>query len=443
MFSPKPLLDPLPSPTEGHTEPPSKWLLIRKRATALLIDAVLVGVLSAALLASIYLFSVRSLSHFQGITPLLWSAFFLGFSDCVTGIALLLASIALVSWLWPLSPFGMAFGLFGALLTLSFGFSSTNDIGIGPTIFSALFTNCFYHVAFESSRLSATPGKLVVGLQVVRRSGLRPGSFQLLFRHACKLLSVCSAFSFPLVYLLFCNRWQLVHDRLTSTAVDLRGSLPVVSSLQRASASRSSDVATLINQSASIPQRIGASLLDAMFFYAGEFYLTSTGAVFIMDLFPIPSYATLISTILAAWMAFPIMVLVLAAFESSPLRATPGKIVAGIQIVDRNGRCISFFQALAKQFTQGLVYVSLENFYGVLFIAGVISCACIGEEDARLLLLSLSSYCGLYLSYGILMCVTFNKGQSIIDKLSDRWVIREPERTTLSREHSLAQRNVT
>jgi uncharacterized RDD family membrane protein YckC len=269
----------------------------------------------------------------------------------------------------------------------------------------------------------ATPGKLVTGLHVVGVRGNRPHLFQLFLRHTIKSLSSCAALN-PLICMLTCNRRQLVHDRIAGTAVDLRSPPVAITDPGRASIA-----VPAIGRTASIYQRIVAAVLDGIVFCVAETLFPLIACELVMYAEPCPGAPAIALSVGAMLISAFVPILSFAAFESSPLKATPGKLVAAIQVVDKSGQRLSYFQALTKQIVQGLVYMSLLPVFWLIFLTAIF---CIKPTTTYAMRWFLAPYCGFYLSYGMLLCMTFGKGQTVIDRLSDRWVIREPAGETLS-----------
>jgi uncharacterized RDD family membrane protein YckC len=83
-----------------------------------------------------------------------------------------------------------------------------------------------WFTAFEGSRWQATPGKRVLGLQVVNDIGLPPGYVRAGLRTAAGLLSWLS-FNIGHLLALHAPRHQALHDRIAGTRVVRRGTAPM------------------------------------------------------------------------------------------------------------------------------------------------------------------------------------------------------------------------
>ncbi|HQH26646.1 MAG TPA: RDD family protein [Oligoflexia bacterium] len=85
----------------------------------------------------------------------------------------------------------------------------------------ALLVCIFYSIVLEASRLHATLGKLVLGLEVVRESGEHVSFWHAVGRNAAKLVSVLP-FSLGFVMAAFTARKQALHDKIARTLVVVR-----------------------------------------------------------------------------------------------------------------------------------------------------------------------------------------------------------------------------
>jgi uncharacterized RDD family membrane protein YckC len=112
-----------------------------------------------------------------------------------------------------------------------------------------------------------------------------------------------------------------------------------------------------VNQYAGFWRRVGACLLDGFillvvlfvgFYCIGLRFDQSQVDAFSKTLWPL-------NLLLIAYFA---------GFESSPLQATPGKMVLGIVVTDLTGARISFFQALKRTFSK----ILSQLFFGIGFI---------------------------------------------------------------------------
>lgn len=83
---------------------------------------------------------------------------------------------------------------------------------------SVLFLSSSYKILFEWSSLSATPGKFVLGLAVLKSDGSRITFMTALFREFGRFLN---AFTFGIAYLmpLFTDKNQALHDMISDTVV--------------------------------------------------------------------------------------------------------------------------------------------------------------------------------------------------------------------------------
>jgi uncharacterized RDD family membrane protein YckC len=111
-----------------------------------------------------------------------------------------------------------------------------------------------------------------------------------------------------------------------------------------------------------------------------------------------------------------IAVFVFAAFESSALQATPGKIVAGLKVTGQNGETVTFTQSLVKQFNQSLAYLSLYPILGLVWLVKL----ALPEAEC---VLSLIGFLVFYLAYGSILCITFRSGQTLLDRVCQRYVL--------------------
>lgn len=78
--------------------------------------------------------------------------------------------------------------------------------------------NWLYHVLFESSKLRATPGKLLMGVQVVDAHGMRASFLRATARHFGKVLSAVILTAGFLASAVRKDR-RTWHDLISGTAV--------------------------------------------------------------------------------------------------------------------------------------------------------------------------------------------------------------------------------
>lgn len=113
--------------------------------------------------------------------------------------------------------------------------------------------------------------------------------------------------------------------------------------------------------------------------------------------------------------------IVLAGFECSPLRATPGKLIFNLQVANSNFKPLTFLQALKKQFVYGVFYLLTVLFY---FISSFLMCGCdlgnffdAGLTNAPAAILTLVFYLA-----GLIAPFIGNKKQTLVDLVSGRVV---------------------
>ena len=83
-----------------------------------------------------------------------------------------------------------------------------------------------YYPIFESSSLSATPGKALMGLAVVTEAGERITFKTAALRYFCRYLSVCILY-IGYIMQAFTGKRQTLHDMLSETIVMNRASADV------------------------------------------------------------------------------------------------------------------------------------------------------------------------------------------------------------------------
>jgi uncharacterized RDD family membrane protein YckC len=261
-----------------------------------------------------------------------------------------------------------------------------------------------------------TLGKSVMGLRVSKEDGRRVGLIGSCVRSATKWLMPISIYV-PLAYFL-CNRTQLIHDRIARTAV-----YPKTCAL----AAEPKDIdPNLQHRCASIPRRVVASCIDAVLFYTCESVVYITGIRLLLHSFMPgvnPMLYVFIST--AFFVGLPASALaamvINATFECSHLQATPGKILAGIMVANLEGTRLNFRQAFEKQIIQAAAYISLFPVVITVYSAVMIAWAHIDHAENDLLAwVAVGFVASFVLLYGTIVCVTFWRGQTLVDRLSKR-----------------------
>lgn len=95
-------------------------------------------------------------------------------------------------------------------------------------------------------------------------------------------------------------------------------------------------------------QRLGAFVLDFLFLGAGVFFMIFLLALFLPSAFADEETAGNLGSLISFLLSWGYY----AGLESSPVQATPGKIVLGIKVTDLMGRRIGFGRATARQFAK-------------------------------------------------------------------------------------------
>ncbi|CAN5246015.1 hypothetical protein BH11CYA1_BH11CYA1_05440 [soil metagenome] len=282
-----------------------------------------------------------------------------------------------------------------------------------PAFLFPLLINHLYHIVYESSAQQATPGKRAMGLSVCGALGQRLLPQRLMFRHGLKFFSfilICV----PLVHLLFSKRGQLLHDACVGSFILPKEYPQVVAPEEGLLRPHKAQVAT-------VKHRIVASLFDSAVFCAifqlilAPMVLLASRMLVGID-FGNSIFATAFLYVLLPFIASIAAVLLFAATEASALQATPGKIIAGLRVTGPNGRRITFSQALGKQFNQGLVYLSL---YPIIFFAWAISAVFAAAESP----VAIIAVCTYFFAYGMILCFTFKTGQTLLDRICERYVL--------------------
>ncbi len=388
--------------TSGSREAPPELTLPFKRSVAGLIDAFIVGTLSAATVYAL-LAASNNLANYGAWVPCV-SAFVIGFVDVALACGGLLVLGALVG--------GMS-----TIITAN---------GLGTV--TPLLLNHLYHAIYESSAKQATPGKEIMRLKVTARDGGRLSFKAAKERNFAKGLTLIVSIM-PFIYLVAGNRRQMIHDRIAGAYVDTKVNIAKIE--QAGAPNLVPEIAKIEKPAcAGIGRRAVASILDSFLYFAiVQFTL---GFCMVAMAHGLAHYAVIadVFTIISLYLVVFLLTTVLtistfAAFECSRLQATPGKLVAGIKVIAEDGGKISFVQALAKQMKQGLAYCSL---YPILAIISLIVMAL---PDFGPILFSLG-YLLFYLGYGMILCLSLKNGQTLMDRVCQRFVIRDlpPQSTT-------------
>jgi hypothetical protein len=87
-----------------------------------------------------------------------------------------------------------------------------------------------------------------------------------------------------------------------------------------------------------------------------------------------------------------------------------------LKIAGQNGEVVTFSQSLVKQFNQSLAYLSL---YPILGLVWLLKLALPVAESW----LWLVSFFVFYLVYGSILCITFRSGQTLLDRVCQRYVL--------------------
>ena len=375
---------------------PSLAALSLRRFVALLIDSMLVGAISAAVIAipvfnGIDFAAETPLAVFFRLLLICSASFIVGFIDSAFAFG------------WLLFPFCILTGFAPSLPVVQCW-----SICVLP-----LFVNHIYHAVYEGSAKQATPGKRFMGLFMCGAQGQRllPQSFML--RHCLKFFTVVLS-CLPLVHMASCKRSQLLHDVFVGSFV-VPKECPLVVDL------REGQLRPDKSQVASVKRRIVASMLDSVAFCA-IMQIVLTPVVLIptrlfarLDMSNAFLVMAIVCLLLPA-IASLLTVLIYAAIESSALQATPGKIVAGLKVTGHNGQRITLAQSIVKQFNQCLAYLSL---YPILGLVALLSKVLPTAESA----ISIIGVCVFYLAYGAMLCISFKSGQTLLDRVCERYVL--------------------
>lgn len=385
--------------------PPSAGAIIARRFVGCLIDAVLVGAVSA-IAATILVFCVKSGIHTLPSTGAKLSEIF--FVAAVVGF---IDSFCACGWLVCL------IGIVG-------GFSGLVGYSEWYVWLVPLLINHLYHIVYDGSKQQATPGKRLMGLIVCGALGQRLLAHRLILR---QLLKFPSAFftCLPLVHVLTSKRNQLLHDMFVGSFILPKENPHVVAPDDGQLRPEKARVATVY-------RRVAASLLDSAVFCAMMQLLQAPVMLLlarwlVTSDFDQPILAVVLFYVLLPAIASVFAVFLFAAFESSALQATPGKVVAGLRVAGLNGERITFTQSLTKQFNQSLAYLSLYPIFGLVWL---IRLALPGAESV----LSLIGFLVFYLAYGAILCVTFRSGQTLLDRVCERYVLLDSSVSSASLE---------
>jgi len=422
--------------------------LLSIRARACFLDALATGSLSMAVAtiaaAAIVLGPYGQDVEHNALLSCGAFAFGIGFFDCLCSFGPIILVAAIGWWFFDLhASANHMWYLPGVIVAITAGAS-------------AFAVNAIYHVIFESSKLSATPGKSMIGLKVWGADGRPLSLLRASFRHALKQINL-AAILCPVLLLWKCNRRQLAHDCLTRSyvlpAVEVKTEAEVIAMSDRETVSPAqvawghsreeakSIAANLppVDSNVEYPsllRRALASVLDGILFYFIESAVCVTLAAVVSNwLSPYGgiidwqtlNYIITLSVVVVS-LTVPITMLVFAAFESSRLAATPGKIALGLKVTSLKGRKLTFWPAMVKQVVQGLTYMSLCPLFFLIFLG--VTAAKVGNTGR------IAGLCFVlfYLVYGALLCVTVaGARQTFIDKLSHRFVIKESTNTELKR----------
>jgi uncharacterized RDD family membrane protein YckC len=276
-----------------------------------------------------------------------------------------------------------------------------------------LLINHLYHIVYIASRQQATPGKRLMGLVVCGALGQQLLPHRLVLRQLLKFPSALLS-CLPLVHMLTSKRSQLLHDVFVGSFILPKENPHVVPNDDGQLRPARAQVAT-------IRRRIVASLLDSALFCAllqllqAPIMLLLSRWLATSD-FDQPMILMGILYVLFPAIASIIAVFVFAAFESSALQATPGKIVAGLKVTGQNGETVTFTQSLVKQFNQSLAYLSLYPILGLVWLVKL----ALPEAEC---VLSLIGFLVFYLAYGSILCITFRSGQTLLDRVCQRYVL--------------------
>jgi uncharacterized RDD family membrane protein YckC len=302
-----------------------------------------------------------------------------------------------------------------------------------------------YQVVYECSYFRATPGKQLFGLQVKStsnsiNSGTDSGGNTLALASVLQrcFYKFCSSFALilPAIYLILCNRHQLLHDRLARTCVVNKqaswdSSLALMSQGKTAADGNSIQIV-----GASLWRRLPAAILDSLVYTALNVLVSCGALLLVAYAVPTPDSpmdAAIVFVLACLVIAPPLSYLatasLLAYCESSKLSATPGKIVMGLKVTDASAFPLSFKKALEKQFIQSFLYLGLTPVV-LLVLAPVYLFSLVPEENNYASFAALLAWPIFYLLYGSAVCATFFANrQTLLDRLCNRRVILEAKKS--------------
>ncbi|MBP9093118.1 RDD family protein [bacterium] len=298
-----------------------------------------------------------------------------------------------------------------------------------------------YQVVYECSYFRATPGKQLFGLQVAStNSSANSGGNRLPFASVLQrcFYKFCTSFALilPAIYLILCNRHQLLHDRLARTCVVNKQASWDNSHALVLQAKTVADSSSAHIVGASLWRRVPAAILDSLLYTALN-VLVSCGALllvaYVMPAPDSPMDAAIVFILAYLVIAPPVSYLVTASLlaycESSKLSATPGKIVMGLKVTDAYACPLSFKKALEKQFIQSFLYLGLTPVV-LLVLVPVYWFSLVPEENNYASFAALLAWPIFYLLYGSAVCATFFANrQTLLDRLCNRRVIVEVKKS--------------
>lgn len=296
-----------------------------------------------------------------------------------------------------------------------------------------------YQVVYEWSYFRATPGKQLFGLQVAStNSSANSGGNQLPFASVLQrcFSKFCTSFALilPAIYLILCNRHQLLHDRLARTCVVNKQASWDNSHAHVLQAKVGENAANVVG--ASLWRRVPAALLDAILYTAVNVLILCAIVLFVAYFIPAPESQMeaailyfIVWTVMAPLVSYIVTVCLFAGCESSRLSATPGKIVMGLKVTDASAGPLSFKQALEKQFIQSFLYLGFTPVM-LLVLAPVYLFSLNQEENIYASFAALLAWPIFYLLYGSAVCATFFANrQTLLDRLCNRCVILETKKS--------------
>lgn len=393
--------------------------LIKARSLAILIDGLVVGTISAIMCLVIYK------AFPENVLLSNWNIWLVAVGAFATGLLDVLISFA------PVFGFFFIVAAFCFALPTFFDGTAPNDLLPLLLWFGSLYlTNWLYHAHFESE-MGATIGMRCLSLRIASASGQRISFLRATFRHVLKPLMVLVSV-IPILYVLLGNRMQAIHDRIARVYI-----LPA--NFQENPSSLVERIGTQISvppnvQFAPLWRRVGSALLDAVMYYSVAYSFFYTLLIFDYEnvaktgletssMFSVAASLAVVAYLFSA----SIVTILFAAIEGSRLQSTLGKIVFGLKVVNPDGGPVNFFSAMQKQFVQSLTYISLMP---VVFVP-ILSFSCYSGTSygPQLVKFVVPIF---YFAYGFLLCVTlFNGRQTVVDRLSRRYVIVDRKRSSV------------